>query len=714
MMGDIKSCIERLREYEDSVTFIGTVITVANNEGVAAKKELKNELPTKVHHVIDGQQRLTSYSLILMAYYTVLEDINTRYKREVEPDICTTLKRWVNSKVSELQKTIKNSISIEMGDDGDVDAGYNFYPKITRANEDAWSKFEEDAQYESPVASFMHKFIRHYITKVDSTFDPKVFSKKNDLHSIVADNFETLCFELKELAADDDLIPSSETPYSKLMLERFLNVNSDLSDDIDKDELEKCSDIIRVVMLGNFILKRVVATFVEVSDDNYAFDMFEALNTTGEPLTAFETFKPKVVEYCQKQYDKDYNKTEEAKILCITEELLSKYKKAEDKHRKTTALFQAFSIAYEGNSLGGHLSVQRRYINDAFDSTKDKKSFLMLMSACCEFISEVWESPQPSILETVNCSSKELMILMSHPDIDKANFCIKALKSANHKIVCGLLASFYYQFKSSNYNYEKLDEYIKAILCTTAFFVRYRSFTHGTDAIDTKYREIMSDGLAKNSVPFRSVSQLKDLMSLKLTVSDRNGKDAWLHAVKTQDLYKNRKDLSKLMLLISFENSVCDLGNEGHLTQGTSSLSSYLNLNVWTEFNSVEHVWPQNSCGNWDSQLDPERHLNSLGNLSMLPGKENTIAGNKNWDEKKTIYQILSESNAAAKELLITEAVSQKILTANQGNILKNESKLHPHIVAISRCADWTSEYVEQRSINLLERVWDKTVDWMN
>ena len=28
----------------------------------------------------------------------------------------------------------------------------------------------------------------------------------------------------------------------------------------------------------------------------YAFDMFESLNTTGEPLTVFETFRPKVIQ----------------------------------------------------------------------------------------------------------------------------------------------------------------------------------------------------------------------------------------------------------------------------------------------------------------------------------------------------------------------------------------------------------------------------------
>lgn len=386
MMSDITSCIERLADYDDSVTFIGTVITVANNEGVAVKKELKNELPTKVHHVIDGQQRLTSYLLILTSLYSVLDEINNKYKNEQEKYIDVALKKWINSKVSELQKTIKNSIAIEMGDDGDVDKGYNFYPKMTRAHEDSWSKFEDDARYQSPIAFFLHKFIRFYITKNDPELDLSQMKSDESSRNIL-ENFDFLIKSLKDLVSDDKLFPTGNIKSHIAMLEKFLNNTADIHESVKQSEIDSCSSIVRAIMLGNFILKRVVATFVEVSDDNYAFDMFEALNTTGEPLTAFETFKPKVVEFCQNTYpQKEYHKTEEASVLSITEHLLNKYKNADERHKKTTALFQAFRIAYEGASLSGHLSEQRRYINNSFEKSNNKIGFIKLISATCDFV----------------------------------------------------------------------------------------------------------------------------------------------------------------------------------------------------------------------------------------------------------------------------------------------------------------------------------------
>ena len=43
-------------------------------------------------------------------------------------------------------------------------------------------------------------------------------------------------------------------------------------------------------------MNRVQVVVVSASKEEYAFDMFESLNTTGEPLTAFETFRPRVIE----------------------------------------------------------------------------------------------------------------------------------------------------------------------------------------------------------------------------------------------------------------------------------------------------------------------------------------------------------------------------------------------------------------------------------
>lgn len=159
------------------------------------------------------------------------------------------------------------------------------------------------------------------------------------------------------------------------------------------------------------------------------------------------------------------------------------------------------------------------------------------------------------------------------------------------------------------------------------------------------------------------------------------------------------------MLLLSFESSSHDTAAPGHLCDSVSSLVSYLTLAVWYKSHTIEHVWPQNPNSNWPNCLDSTLHLNAIGNLSILPSSENSIASNKNWSDKKAIYAILSELSLNNKETMAAEARHNKVITANQAYTLLKQSKLHPHIVALANCDSWDASYVEARGKNLLERV---------
>lgn len=721
MLDDVFSCIHRIKEDENSLTFIGTIITVADKQGVAKDKDGTTELPSEVNQVIDGQQRLTSYLLIMMAYHSILFDVEESYKDDVEADLSKAMRRWVDSKINSLKAVLNNCCAIYSGETGDKGKGYNYYPKLIRAGEDAdgditsdyWSCYEEDAHYTSPFATFNKHFSDHFVSKVKGG---EKFVPIGSGDDTVVQNFKHSRKLFESALQSDELFPTHLLASDKILLGRFLNENIELSEDITQNDYDKAAQILRVIMLGNFLFKRVVATHVDVSDDNYAFDMFEALNTTGEPLTAFETFKPKVVEYCRATHGPTgYSRSLEAAQVRTIEKTLNIHSKAEDKHKKTTALLQAFRLAYSGSSLGGHLSEQRLFLNNAFEEAESKLEFVQLLSSTWSFISEIWDSKTPDLLSNIEgLPSAQVLSLASHPKLKQANFCIKALKAANHRIVCGLFSDFYNQFRASQYQYDTLDELISIVLATTRFFVRYRAFTSNTDGIDSMYRQILSSGIRENSVPSRSVDSIKQLFDMKLAEKGRNNKEEWTHVVKTQDLYKNRKDLSKLMLLLSFESSSHDSSKPGHLCDGANSLGTYLDIAVWDEFHTVEHVWPQNpeNTKDWCSDLDSALHLHSLGNLSILPPSENSILGNKGWDKKKIVFDILSEPSLDGREAMSQQAHKNGILTANQVAILVQRSKLHPHIDAIAHSVEWNRSYVEARALNLLERVWEQTELW--
>ena len=57
------------------------------------------------------------------------------------------------------------------------------------------------------------------------------------------------------------------------------------------------SGLIRLILFSYYLMKSVILTRVETRDEGSAFDIFDSLNPTGEPLTALETFKPRVMRF---------------------------------------------------------------------------------------------------------------------------------------------------------------------------------------------------------------------------------------------------------------------------------------------------------------------------------------------------------------------------------------------------------------------------------
>ena len=75
---------------------------------------------------------------------------------------------------------------------------------------------------------------------------------------------------------------------------------------INNHSQAKVHSYFRTLMLAAYFCKCIAVTIVVTEDGDAAFDIFDALNTTGEPLTALETLKPKVIQTENKQRDRKY------------------------------------------------------------------------------------------------------------------------------------------------------------------------------------------------------------------------------------------------------------------------------------------------------------------------------------------------------------------------------------------------------------------------
>jgi len=105
-----------------------------------------------------------------------------------------------------------------------------------------------------------------------------------------------------------------------------------------------------------------------------AFDIFEALNTTGTPLTAFETFKPHVYEKIT-----DLGAKRSFKYMEDITKFLENY--------STDDLLLDFAFADSGCELPKRLNRQRLYLNE-YDNldNDDKEKFVESLFHTKEFL----------------------------------------------------------------------------------------------------------------------------------------------------------------------------------------------------------------------------------------------------------------------------------------------------------------------------------------
>ena len=78
----------------------------------------------------------------------------------------------------------------------------------------------------------------------------------------------------------------------------FFEKESDRNREMSKlPQATSLHSFIRTLVYSAYFCRCIVLTRVTTEDESAAFDIFDALNTTGEPLTALETLKPLVIRF---------------------------------------------------------------------------------------------------------------------------------------------------------------------------------------------------------------------------------------------------------------------------------------------------------------------------------------------------------------------------------------------------------------------------------
>ena len=729
---DVQEALFHLAENneEDACCFLGTLILIWDKENKTVKPAIKEELPSQVSSVVDGQQRLTTLILSSILFRDRIAKLLEKSKKK-SPEGFSQLHNFAEKSIVNL----KNIYTLDYGF-GD----YQYYPRMVRALQDTWSKQKNTKEYTSPISSTIEEAIKYANGDISNPEYPPI-SNGGEEYLKIKDAVKSInkCIDsyISKGKVDDDDLSSWEDGdleyftksdilqtllFDGAKLEDEIKIAL-LSQDIEKDTL----NLFKVLIFAEFLLKRVILTRVETHNEKYAFSAFEALNTTGQPLTAWETFKPAVIEYVSDAIGlEEYESSEEyEQIQIIDQNLEAANSKTKEAHTKDTII--SHLLIQGGQKCGKHLSEQRsklRKFYSALDMQDDKFKFIFNLAVTSKAYKNLWRLKKDDSLSN--------NLKADIPNItEDAIFAFYILKDVNNSLALAPILRFL-QKENIATDANEMSEVIKA---TAAFFILWRSMRADTGGIDKRYRDLMSDGVEgvipalkyfndqykfSNNEEKITAEALKSAYRKILSNHDNgiDSKDDWVKKVARVPLYQKQKTMAKAIILAANHKAKAS-GTSGMLEPRPTldDNSNMLLSRKWESYNSIEHIAPQNpGYDDWDKTIYNGKNgdddiIHRLGNLTLLPIENNTTVKNYAWDVKRKWYGLFcADSYVEQKQIFDELKLSDDVIKKyeNSEKYIELAKSLHSFDGA------WDEDFIMKRGENTAEMAWNVFSSWLD
>lgn len=719
---------------ESVARFLGAIIALHDSEYKTVQPIHQSEVPNKVMTIIDGQQRICTIVMVNIVLHNHIDRLSHSFHKLSQSDPENGVWKWISKECKSLLPDLKETY---LYDKRAGDEHYQYYPKVIRAYDDVWASTKGQARYNSPVANFIWEYIQFTEKQATQNTKPRIFSfhsksKQVDNASRDIRKYIKLISHLPPYSAQnlpdflrDFLNPSDIAKFfSESGFEKFWEFNpaDEAREEISKylesgqtdSKHKEFCQLLRLLIFARYLNHSVAITVITAKNEDGAFDMFEALNTTGQPLTAFETFKPKVIE--REKLEK-YKDSESYPQMEKIEKYLNKFEKPSDKSKKTFEMLVAFALAETGEALPKRLNDQRRYLRgqyNRFQNDNEARAFVSSLANTASFLQFGWDASSESI--------PKFNPLKIVDDVALIGF--EALRKIKHSITIAPLSRFYQNAVRAN-NEEAKKEFIAAIKATAAFSFLWRGAHGGTENIDSKYRDIMESGV-DNFPPMArrpkgagsgsiSFEEYRSSLLHILVKANIGTEEQWVNKAHKVD-YKKYRDVSRFLLFCAADDAIPDTDHPGLVQRGRTGICSFLSPKQWhrEELFTIEHIAPQSPGGNWDQEIYDNDWVNTLGNLTLLPKSENNVLGNKPWEEKKLIYRLFAaqtrkEFNSRKKELLKAGAH----ISSNADGTLDNSRYLEL-CRSIAQSDKWDAGIIENRSKCLATLAWERLNSWLN
>ncbi len=566
---------------------------------------------------------------------------------------------------------------------------------------------------------------RSRLTSVkDSVFSKKLDRTYNDL----SESFEFCNLGHHSLSELDDVLNYFETTITPEM-EAHAQEN-------------QCflKGVMELLLFAETFIERVVVTQINASNENYAFSMFDSLNTTGQALTAFETFKAKAVNA---EGNKNYNQSP-VNFWFKEMGIFLNHGEPNDKKKRTIDVLISFARATTGETLSEDLNRQRVYLNNQFEplvkQNDSRRDFVCHLFIATKFWADVWLTEfngQVLSFNIVHPSGQSKTVVCS-PDV---TLSLSMLKESNHKVVSALLIKFYsflyYCFDNDDEFNRAKELFFAAVKAVTAFSTIYRSAHNGTAGIEARYKKLFTDKPQTIGLPRRLcwflrhdlqgkvthvdpdafaptldeaenlLTAIKSCLINELKAKGIDDRVKWQDKAKRVNIYDSNRALARFMICIDW---VVEDSKHPAITD--------VLLRTLAENRTIEHVAPQKPKINqqvslikdWDPKIYDDNLQESLGNLLLISQPINSLLSNRSWEEKKIIYTYFSKDSSDNEKSLAKQSLEERGFDKGEldqykdGQILINQA---------AQTYGWTQQVIMDRTVRMTTNIWDFIEPWL-
>ena len=723
-------------------TFLGTIILVNQHH-----ENVELHFDGTSLEVIDGQQRLTTLTLVACALCEVLRRKYDEVKLE---SISKNILEWLELEVKYwLDSMYSCSIGVQKVEHNE----YHWFPRVSRSVQDHRGKNPSQSEYRSPIGRLLEAFEVYTskygtraldLSSLDNVPASTVrtspfqdlknhFKEVQELVSTISDHswytkfdadmFEISCVRKKQCISLFEKLPSDDK--SKLRL-----LNSVVSHDGATGSQYESSlhGLIRTMTYASYFYSYIALTQVVAGDEYLAFEIFDALNTTGQPLTALETLKPEVKKYERKKA----TGSEASELFEKCEEHLDAVigNRKQRRQLETKELIITFALYWSGMKISKDLAQQRLHLRTEFRNARAKQhskgdyaiDFVGALKKVSTFRRYYWT------LDGID----EINLFHEDAIAKQVKLLVRVIHDMNHSLTLPILA--HYWDERGKYSTQRSENFLNSLKAILAFIVLWRGYTGITGGIDIVFRDLMSESGFDLCTKYKGLDETKTVEALKLELKtqfnkklgDRYGcidnKTNWVERVAEQPLYDKSSPLVRFMIFAARDGARASTKQPGILEKSSDIPAvgdpGFLDINIWKHhgYRTVEHVAPQTRGDNtWDPRLyDNDTIIDSIGNLVLLPSLENSFIGNLNWEKKRIFYNALLDKDKNKVRDWISKASDEGVNIPPKLEYNLRESYHLSLLDSITNVENWNSEFVLKRGKNICELCWETIREWLD